>query len=102
MANALVHRIRYDQFKSELRAAMSQRAYMPMQDLDTPYWNTYEKLVMWKLVNCKRIEGHGLPPVPFSAIERVEQLAAGHVDYFEKFALYCSEMVDTPPEDIKP
>lgn len=102
MTNVLTRHLRYDQFKSALRAAMSQRTYLPFEEQDSPYWNTYEMLVMWKEVNMKRMEGHDLPPVPFSAIERVEQMAAGHVDYFDKFALYCSELVDKPVEEIRP
>jgi hypothetical protein len=72
-----------------------------MVNHDIPYWNTYEMLVMWKLVNMMR-QSHERPFVPFSAIEHVEQMAAGHIDYTDKFSLYCSDLVDVEALEVKP
>lgn len=55
-------------------------------------WVIYEREQMYFAVNQER-STRGLPPVTMKDIERVEQTATGHVDYAEKFALYCAELV---------
>ena len=84
---------RFEEFRAALVSAQHERDYMPVKDMETPYWNTYEMLVMWKLVNAKRY-GHDRPMLPFSEVQKAEQMASGHVDYTKKFALYCAELVD--------
>lgn len=84
---------RFEQFREALRDAQQDRDLLPVLDRDTPYWNTYEKMIMWKAVNQARRE-KDLPYVPHADIEAVEQQASGHFDYTKKFALYCAELVD--------
>lgn len=84
---------RFETFHTALVVAQRERDYMPIHDLSEPYWNTYEMLVMWSLVNRMR-DGHERPLLPFSAIQAAEQIASGHIDYTKKFALYCAELVD--------
>jgi hypothetical protein len=91
MTNARI--LRFNDYHAKLIDAQRSREFMPIQDMDTPYWNMYEKLLMWKLVNQTR-NALDKDLVPFSDIERIEQSAAGHIDYTKKFALYCAELVD--------
>lgn len=93
---SLVHQLRHSQFKAALVDAQRSREYMPINfenGFEGPDWRMYEKMVMWKMVNMMR-QSHDRPFLPFSVIERVEQMAAGHSDYTKKFSLYCSELVD--------
>jgi hypothetical protein len=85
---------RFNKFYSALVTAQDMRDCMPMRDHETPYWNTYEMLTMWSMVNRMRKWAYDRPPVPYAEVKRVEQMAAGHIDYTKKFALYCSELVD--------
>lgn len=50
-----------------------------------------ERHRMYVEVNRARAE-QGHQPVPLGAVQRVEQLACGHVDYFRKFTFYCAEL----------
>jgi hypothetical protein len=53
-------------------------------------WAQYEREVMFEETNRLRAEqGHVLGD--FARIERFDRLAAGHVDWAEKFSLYCAE-----------
>jgi len=52
-----------------------------------------ERQLMLALVNEER-ERRNKEPLTVAYVERVEQLAVGHVDYAHKFALYCSELVE--------
>src|SRR5690606_24330197 len=74
--------------------AQEYRQCMPMNfnvnDVD-PYWNTYEMLTMLKEVNVYR-RSRGWQLASYGDIKRVETMAAGHVDYTTKFALYCAEL----------
>jgi len=54
-------------------------------------WITYERDVMFRLTNQER-ENRGLNPVRLEDIKKCENYAAGHVDYTNKFALYCCEL----------
>ena len=84
---------RLERFHSTLVDAQREREYMPIHDPSEPYWNTYDMMVMWLLVNKLR-EAYDRPMLPFSAVRKVEQVASGHFDYTKKFALYCAELVD--------
>lgn len=85
--------MRYEGFHAALVDAQRSRDYMPLENGQTPWWNTYEMMVMWKMVNMMR-HSYDRPMIPFSEIEKVEQMASGHFDYTKKFALYASELVD--------
>jgi len=52
-------------------------------------WVIYERKVMLDAVNAERFR-RGLPPV--TDIGAAERCAMGHIDYTEKFALYCAEI----------
>lgn len=82
----------FDALYPVLCYAQHERKYRPLEITDKPYWLHYEKLVMWGKVNTLREEA-GKEMVPFSEVERVEQLASGHFDYTKKFALHCAELV---------
>lgn len=56
-----------------------------------PAWVIYEREQMLAAVNVERTT-RGLPPVDIRHVERVEQMACGHVDYGTKYPLYCSEI----------
>lgn len=56
-----------------------------------PEWARWERSVMTGAVNAERGKP-GLPPISSIAVEEVERQAAGHIDYTDKFALYCSEL----------
>ncbi len=56
-----------------------------------PGWVLFERDAMRAAVDAERA-ARGLPPVEPDRIIRVERLACGHVDYMEKYALYCAEM----------
>ena len=57
-----------------------------------PAWMRYELLGMWWSVNGYRT-AWGRDPLPLSEVERVEQMASGHIDYTQKFAAYCADLV---------
>ena len=83
-------------FRRVLSAAMREREDRPqMADFGQGYeprWASYERTVMHVEVNRARAE-QGRDGVPLAAVLRVEQQACGHIDYFEKFAFYCAELV---------
>lgn len=56
-----------------------------------PGWVLFERDAMHAAVNAERAS-RGLPPIELKAIERVERLACGHVDYSRKYPLYCAEI----------
>lgn len=37
----------------------------------------------------------GRPPVLLQAVQDADRMASGHIDYAEKFSLYCAELVLT-------
>jgi hypothetical protein len=64
--------------------------------VDTPYgfeceWTAFERSVMLDEVNRTR-EARGLGPVDPAEVRKADSLAAGHIDWAEKFALYCAEI----------
>jgi hypothetical protein len=56
-----------------------------------PAWVLFERAALHKAVNEERAR-RNLPPVDIKAIDRVERLATGHVDYATKYTLYCTEI----------
>lgn len=54
-------------------------------------WVIYERMCMLTAVNIARSE-RGYPPVDIEAIRRADQQATGHVDWLDKFSLYCAEL----------
>ena len=81
--------------KTVLRIAAQERDSR-QQRVDTPdgpemAWVLFEREAMTSWVNLLR-EQRGLPPVAEAEVARVERQAAGHIDYAEKYALYCAEL----------
>jgi hypothetical protein len=56
-------------------------------------WEVYEEQTLLDSVNELRRQ-LGKSPVTADDIERAGIRAGGHVDYTQKFALYCSELVE--------
>lgn len=56
-----------------------------------PEYVLYERATMLAAVNEERAR-RGFSPVDEKAIDRVERLACGHVDYASKYPLYCAEI----------
>lgn len=61
-----------------------------------PGWVRYERGRMLAVVNDERAK-RGLQPVSWTTVADAESLAAGHVDYVTKYALYCAELVVDKP-----
>jgi len=57
-------------------------------------WIIYERKVMLDAVNVERFR-RGLSAV--LDVNKAERCATGHVDYTQKFALYCAEMCNDNP-----
>ena len=55
-------------------------------------WIVKEREAMFKTLLAERAK-LGKGPVPLAALMQVERLATGHVDYADKFALGCAELV---------
>jgi len=56
-----------------------------------PAYVLFEREALHVAVNAERAR-RGFPPVDLKAIDRVERLACGHVDYAHKYPLYCTEI----------
>jgi hypothetical protein len=56
-----------------------------------PAYVLFERDTLLAAVNAERGR-RGLKPVDVGAIDRVERLACGHIDYAEKYPLYCTEL----------
>lgn len=56
-------------------------------------WHAHEMEVVLQKVNDLRARS-GLAEVHLDALQRVESMACGHVDYTTKFALYASELAE--------
>jgi len=54
-------------------------------------WVIYEREVMLQAINAVRLQ-RGRPGVTIHEVMRMENCAAGHVDYSRKFALYSAEL----------
>lgn len=76
--------------------ARSEREY-PVQEYPgyspVPAWVLYERYQMLCAVNLELAVYRNPGPIDIKAIERCERLAVGSVDYAEKFALGCAELV---------
>lgn len=79
-----------------LREAAKERDQRPDR-VETPEgpemeWALHERRTMLAWVNQYRAD-HGLPDeITEAEVTRVERQAAGHIDYAEKFALYCADL----------
>lgn len=85
-----------DRFLAALTSAQEQRPWRQEMEGDELGWIVYERTTMHQLVNQVRAESD-LPPVDLGRVTRAENLAAGHVDYSQKFALYCAELALATP-----
>jgi len=84
----------FDYMYEFLKRTQKSRKYM-----DFPDWHNFEKLSMLAAVNEHRAE-LSREPRSLADIERVEQMASGHIDYTKKFALYCAELIHT--DEVRP
>jgi hypothetical protein len=66
-----------------------RQEYVDADDGPQPGWVVYERQVMLVATNRYRAE-NGLPLVDAATITRIDNGAAGHVDWLEKFALRCA------------
>jgi hypothetical protein len=91
-----------DTLRSELVAAQAERDKRPnfIDTLDGPEleWVVYEQQRMLAAVNVERAK-RGLGPVDPAKIAKADRLSSGHVDYTDKFTLYCAELVVTEADD---
>ena len=55
-------------------------------------WVTYERNMMYLSTNTYRKQ-RKLPPISLEQIKIAENSAKGHIDYYNKFPLYCTELV---------
>ena len=55
-------------------------------------WVIFEREQMHEAVNKLRARS-GLGPISIDSVERAEVSASGHVDYVEKYALNCADLV---------
>lgn len=53
-------------------------------------WMIYEREVMLRVVNAVRLQKK--PQTTIEEVHRVEEMAVGHIDYSQKFALYCAQL----------
>ena len=58
-------------------------------------WVIYEREMMLQAVNAVRLQ-RKQPQITVEEVYRVEELAVGHIDYSEKFALYCAQLALEP------
>lgn len=81
--------------RARLTAATQTRSQRPdtvtTPNGPEPAWVVYERGVMLDATNRIRAQ-HGLPPVDLAAIERIDNSAAGHIDWLDKFALRCAAL----------
>lgn len=88
------HRKAFFKLKDTLQTATGERS--KRRDFDTESgelgWVIFERQQMHSAVNKLRAKA-GLAPVPIERIERAEMSASGHIDYVEKFALRCADLV---------
>lgn len=80
-----------DQFLRVLSEAQKLRSQKSEWIGDELEWVIYEREVMLKTVNAVRLQ-KGLMEATMADIKRAEGCAKGHVDYSQKFALYCAEL----------
>lgn len=63
---------------------------------DPGAWILKEREAMLTEVNEHR-NNLGKEPLSLEDVERVENRAVGHFDYTQKYALYCTELVEDTP-----
>jgi uncharacterized protein YkwD len=93
MADIITRAQTRDLFLAKLRFATHQR-HKRSEIVEGPYgpergWVAYEAERMLALVNEIR-EKRGLEPATLEQVRRIEQSAAGHSDYPDKYALRCA------------
>lgn len=81
-----------DQFLRVLSEAQELRPQKSKRIGDELEWVIYEREVMLKAVNAVRLQKNLLIEATMADVKRAESCAAGHVDYSQKFALYCAEL----------
>jgi hypothetical protein len=84
-----------DQFRTVLLAAAKERGKRP-EAIHTEFgpeweWMRFEREAMLAAVNDERAR-RNLPPVTAGQVQTANIQAGGHVDYADKFALYCAEI----------
>ena len=84
-------RLLQDQMLRVLGKAQELRSQKQERLGNEPEWIIYERKAMFEAVNAVRLQ-RDRAPITIEAIRRVEGCAAGHVDYSQKFALYCVEL----------
>jgi len=87
-----------DKFLSVLKAAATQRKRRTALvsapggvGRSEPEWVAFERRAMAEVVDAARA-ARGLAAASPERLQRAERIAVGHVDYMEKFALYCAEI----------
>ncbi len=80
-----------DDFLCVLSDAQRHRPEKSKQVGDELEWVIYERKVMFRVINAVRLQRER-PQVTIEEVRRVERCAVGHVDYSQKFALYCAEL----------
>lgn len=80
-----------DQFLQVLSEAQELRPQKMRHIGDELEWVIYEREVMLRAVNAVRLQ-RDCSAVIVEEVRRVERCASGHVDYSQKFALYCAEL----------
>jgi hypothetical protein len=98
MANEFLQLI--DRFKETFALAAKERPARQTRVKTTDWkgrpdeeigWVVFEREVMHKLVNEIRVK-RGLSEIGISEVQKVETWACGHVDYAQKYAIYCAEL----------
>jgi len=79
-----------DRLKAAFQTAAKERNTRPSHGPGN--WIEYEREMMHEAVTKERAK-LGKGPIPITRVERVESMAAGHVDYSDKWPLYCAELV---------
>jgi hypothetical protein len=78
----------------DLRALVALMRDELLRGLRGSAWIKDERTTMLSIVNGERRK-RGAAPMEISQIESVEGRAMAHVDYVEKYALYCAQLVLT-------
>ena len=94
MTKPVTHLSAFERLHETLVNAQAFRGLLnerPLED-GKPAWVAVERGAMHAAVNRLR-DRVGLPGVDPELVERAESMAAGHVDYTKKYALYCADLV---------
>jgi len=78
-------------FLRVLGDAQKRRSEKSKQIGDELEWVIYEREVMLQATNAVRLQ-RKKPQITVEEVHRVEEMAVGHVDYSQKFALYCAQL----------